>query len=225
MTKGWPNFADEPFGGEPRHHVGISAGDERHHDGYRPHRPVGRRMRFAGPQGAERERDGQGRWSSTGEGSGAARLCACARKDCSCAKRSEQVMHWSCLNLSMTGFSPPFVCRCRPSCIFQATAGRMNLSALTAHMKTCLHRRRAAHAQEQRAPTQMELGVTEGTMRPSRGSDKFAICSYCTEMGSGARCACLDGFLTVEPGRRLRAIPAVPVTVWGSGVFARGLVC
>ena len=40
----------------------------------------------------------------------------------------------------------------------------MNLSALTAHMKTCLHRRRAAHAQEQRALTQMELSVTEGTI-------------------------------------------------------------
>ena len=113
-------FCRQPFGCEPRHHVGVSAGDERHDDGHGPRRPVGRRMRFADHRAQSATRwpgpmvvDGGGEWRGA--------LCACARKDCSCAKRSEQVMHWSCLNLSMTGFSPPFVCRCRPSCIFQAT--------------------------------------------------------------------------------------------------------
>jgi len=33
----------ESLGREPRHHVGIPAGDERHDDGHRPRRPVARR--------------------------------------------------------------------------------------------------------------------------------------------------------------------------------------
>jgi len=47
----------EVLGGKPRHHVGIPAGDERHHDGHRPRRPVVARVRHAGRQREQGETD------------------------------------------------------------------------------------------------------------------------------------------------------------------------
>ena len=79
-------------------------------------------------------------------------------------------------------------------------------------METCLHRRRAARAQEQRAALRIELGVPERRMRLAWA------CSLCVLIaagtGSDPRCACYDAtLLTVEPGesfRQSRTLSTIP---------------